>query len=212
MDNSSLFDDEAYLNPQVLEALPAALIVADLEQRIQSINSAACQTLGITRDAAFGVRLKDLPGGADVMTPEQAEKHRQSLVNALNTYAVGDFKIPVPAPYEQTWSNQVAGGMILKYHSAAIWDAAHQKVIGIVVEVKDVTTEHTGSEVLSSLFNEMVTPLSVIQGLAEILLLKSVDMLNDEQHEMLKLIAEKAGFLWQLRENAYDTMIQHRNR
>lgn len=168
MANSSLFDDQAYLNPHILEALPDAIIIADLEQRIQYINSAACHLLGVNRDAALGVQLKDLPGGNAVMTPQQAEKYRQSLVDTLKTYALtGNSRIPVPQPYEQTWSQAVAGDMILEYRSAAIWGTARQEVIGIVLKVKDVTTEHTANEVLASLFNDMMTPLSSIKGYAE---------------------------------------------
>jgi PAS domain S-box-containing protein len=211
MTHSSLFSDQGYLSPQVLEVVPNAIIVTDLEQQIRYINSAACQILGVDRDTTLAVHLKDLLGGNGVMTPQQAETYHQALANILQIHAPAeDFKIPSVRPYEQTWSPEVANGKRLKCHSAAIWSESPEEILGIVVTIEDVTTEYKADEVLNSLFNEMMTPLSSIKGFSAVLLLESDGLLNDEQRQMVKIINEKASYLLHLRKEAYDAMVQQR--
>ncbi len=178
----------------VLEALPEGMIVADIEQKIQFINSAACNLLKIDGIATLDTPLKNLPGGQELMNAEQVKDHYR-LVNFYG--ASYGIQVPLPKPYEAKWRNRLEDGLYIQYRSLPIWDS-EQQPMGIVLTVSDATDAYTASELLFDLFHDMLTPLSMIAGFAELLQTRSIP--PEEQQQFLQIINSKAQFLIQMRQ------------
>ena len=179
----------------VLEALPEGMIVADVDQKIQFINSAACSLLKIDRQATLGTTFKSLPGSQELPSAEQIEERRR-LLDSSGT--PDGSKPPVSKPYEAIWQGRIKDYRFVQYRSWPILDV-EQQPLGIVIRVSDAPNERTVSELLSTFYDEVLKPLGFIVGYAQTLLRESWSL--DVQREFLQIIVEEALNVAQVKEN-----------
>jgi len=197
-----LSENEPRVGLAALEALPEAIIITDTQRIIRFINPVASRLFGVSSNSVVGTPLASLPSGSGFKTPEQLAE----FYDRINSLTPFDRQIPIPPPFEQEWLGGAERNRLFRFRSTPMWGRQQQECIGIIFRVDDVTAERTSSNLLATMFNEMVTPLNFIIGCADLLLQDTENPLLEEQRKMITTIRSKAKFLWQLRGNLIESI------
>jgi nitrogen-specific signal transduction histidine kinase len=179
----------------ILQALPEPVIFIDAEHAIQFMNPAACELFEVPNiDDVIGTAFNNLlPGGTGLMT----YKERIESVKRINEFAINPVPTPKPDD-EQIWSGGPKN-KIFYFHAVPVHDRG-KKNIGYVIKIDDITKERLASEYLHGLPSDMFSPIEVIRGYSELLLLeKHSENLTDDQRKYLIRIKESGNKLLDFR-------------
>jgi len=191
MSNDYLRQNSEY----ALNGFPEAIILVDEHHIIQFINPATVHLFTISDIATFlGNSFSSFPGGSGLMSFSQ----RVDYHNSINKFATN--KIPDPQPNDiQRWSIDV-NNRLFNFRAVPIRNKQNQDC-GFIICVDEWSGERKASELLHSLFSELLTPLHSILGHSELFLQeKAQNILTNEQREWITAIKENTINLLKLRE------------
>ncbi len=188
---------------RALESLPDAIVIIDAEQIIQFVNIAAKRLLKIEDKSTIGITLTDFMAKSQIFIPELLfpEKFAQFYES---------IGLSLPDPHEQQLSVTTADGRRLEFRTTSIWINERQQRIGQIIQIQEKTLELTASELLYSLFSNMMSPLMAMAGYADLLLGDAAGPLTDQQREMVAIIRTNATRLSTIRYELLDAMKEHR--
>jgi nitrogen-specific signal transduction histidine kinase len=178
-----------------LEAFPEAIILVDENHTIKFINPAAVRLFQISNvETLLENSFSSFPGGSGLMNfPQRVDSY-----NSANKFAIN--KIPNPQPNDiQRWSIDV-NNRLFNFQAVPIFNEQNQDC-GFIIYADECSKERKASELLHSLFSELLTPLHSILGHSELFLQeKGHNILTEEQREWTTAIKKNAQNLLTLRE------------
>jgi nitrogen-specific signal transduction histidine kinase len=170
---------------RALESLADAIVIIDAEQIVQFVNTAAKRLLRIEAKSTVGITLTDFMAKSQIFIP-------QLLIPEKFAKLYESIGLSVPDPHEQRLSGTTADGRQIEFRTTSIWIDERQQRIGLIIQIRETTLEFTASNLLNSLFNEIMSPLNAIAGYADLLLSGAAGPMPEEQREMVTVIRANA--------------------
>jgi signal transduction histidine kinase/CHASE2 domain-containing sensor protein len=181
---------------RALRAVEDGLVVADISGRIAFANPRAAEILGLTERALVGSDLfqrlaeAEHPGAADEL--EVGRTARESLMRLIIGRASVEREIVVGDAPRRYY--------ILRLSAVTSGDDGGGEILGLVAALSNVTHQHElqemKSDVMALVTHEMLTPLTAIQGMSEVL--AQFEVQAERQREMHLAINDEAKRLSQM--------------
>ena len=184
---------------RALESLPDAIVIIDAEQIVQFVNAAAKRLLRVEDKSVVGITLTDFMVKSQIFIP-------QLLIPEKFAKFYESIGWSMPDPHEQRLSGVTADGRHLEFRTTSIWINERQQRVGLIMQIQETTLEFTASNLLNSLFSEMMSPLTTIAGYAELLLKDAAGPLAEEQREMVTVVRVNVTRLLKIRDDLLDVM------
>lgn len=184
---------------RALESLPDAIVIIDAEQIVQFVNTAAKRLLKIEDKSTVGITLIDFMAKSQIFIP-------QLLIPEKFAKLYESIGLSIPDPHEQRLSAVTADGRRLEFRTTSIWINEKQQRIGLIIQIQEQTLEFTASNLLNSLFSEIMSPLTAIAGYADLLLNDAAGPMGEEQREMVTVIRANVTRLLKIRDDLLTMM------
>lgn len=159
-----------------LEVIPEAIILVDENKIIKFINPAAVRLFQISDGETF-------------------------LENSFSSFPGGSGLMSSPPQFDdiQRWSTNI-NNRFFNFRAVPICNEQKDNC-GFIISIDEWSSERKASELLRSLFSELLTPLHSILGHSELFLQeKAENKLTNEQREWITAIKKNAKDLLALRE------------
>jgi signal transduction histidine kinase/CHASE2 domain-containing sensor protein len=181
---------------RALRAVEDGLVVADVSGRIAFANPRAAEILGLPDRALVGSDLfqrlaeAERPGGADEL--EVLRTARETLMRLIIGRASVEREIMVGDASPRYY--------ILRLSAVTTGDDGGGEILGLVASLSNVTQQHElqemKSDVMALVTHEMLTPLTAIQGMSEVL--AQFEVQAERRREMHLAINDEAKRLSQM--------------
>ena len=162
----------------VFASMVEGVLAVDTQERVISINAAACAMFAITRDKALGRDLREVIRNADL---------HQFAAMTLQSSGPSEADITLLHPGEQH----------VRLHGSPLTDALRRN-IGCVIVLHDVTTlirlENARRDFVANVSHELKTPITSIKGFVETLMDGALED-RDSARRFLATIGKQAARL-----------------
>jgi len=174
---------------RALRAIDDGLIIADIGGRVAFANPVAAEILGVPHRELIGGDLFKLLMDFESQKPIAEGKPEHLAREILMRSLVG--RIPV--------ERQISGGNPRRYYMlrmSAVTDGDNETgpVLGLVAALSDITQQHElermKTDVMTLVSHELLTPLTAIQGMSEVL--AQFDVPVERRREMHQTINDEA--------------------
>jgi PAS domain S-box-containing protein len=180
---------EAAKSQAILEGVADGVVVTDEQGRVILFNAAAERALKTSRHNVLGRNTRELL--------EVYEAENQTWLEAIDKWAGDPADRP---PGDFTAERLEVGDRVVSAHTAPVTMGG--EYLGTVSVFRDVTAEveaaRAKSEFVSTVSHELRTPMTSIKGYADLLLMGTVDELNDQQRHFVSVIQNNADRLTSL--------------
>jgi two-component system phosphate regulon sensor histidine kinase PhoR len=164
----------------ILASMAEGLIAVDSQEKIISINRAACEM--------FGLRTPDIQG----TSIQEAVRNA-----ALHSLVAGTLQGYSGSEQEREVILDIGGKRFLQAHGAVLRDATGER-IGAVIVINDITRlrqlENVRRDFVANVSHELRTPITSIKGFVETLLEGALDS-PDDAKRFLGIIAKQVDHM-----------------
>jgi len=152
----------------ILTSMTQSVIALDSEERVLSLNSAACELLDTNRDWAVGRCIQEI-----LRSPALQGFVRRIFANS-EYHTEEELSLPViGVPDDDSAREFVPSNRILFARGQGLYDVHHEK-IGILLVLSDITQlrrlEQVRQDFVANVSHELRTPITAIRGSVETLL------------------------------------------